>query len=205
MLPFLCGEPAVGFSIWFSESDPLDWRLGISDYIKTAKNFVGKVKDLAEAVTTLSSSLSSSTFSTKDILKKVTDKIKDSVSSFKDNLSEINPSDKDWKDLAVSIQEAADKIASAIPDGGWGSKTPHIGYVHDISSTIAYHLIAVRALDLAFPLKPRWGVDKFQMIRPRLTGCYVIGSDRIATETGKMLGGDTPVWIYWYRYDCCVF
>jgi len=201
VLPLVCGRPHFPVFVWFSEADPIDWRLGLKDYLHAAAGLSGKALKLARLLRNLSSSLSSPNFS----LDAVLNKLRDSVRSFLKGLKDIKPSSSDWQEVFSKVQETADRVASAIPDAGWGSKTPHIGYVHDVSSTIAYHLMAVRALDLAFPLKPRWGVDKFQMVLPTRTGCYKLGSDRIRTETGKMVGGETPVWIYWYRYDCCVF
>ena len=201
VLSMVCDKPDFSLFVWFSESDPIDWRLGFRDYLSQVKGLPAKISRLAQGLRNLSSTLSSPSFSPEGILNR----LRVSTETFTDSLRQINPSQSDWKELLTKVQDAADKVGRAIPDAGWGSKTPHVGYVHDVSSTIAYHLIAVRALDLAFPLKPRWGEDKFQMILPRQTGCYKLGSDRIKTETGKMLGGETPVWVYWYHYECCVF
>ena len=201
LLTAVCDRPNFSLFVWLSETDPIDWRLGVKDYVSGVKSLTGKARQLAGIFSRLSNTLSSPEYS----LNGIVDRVRTSFESFKDSVSSLHPSTSDWKELLSGLQKAADRIGKHIPDAGWGSKTPHIGYVHDVSSTIAYHLMAVRALDLAFPLKPRWGVDKFQMILPTQTGCYKLGSDRIRTETGKMVGGETPVWIYWYRYDCCVF
>jgi hypothetical protein len=201
LLPMLCGRPYLPTFVWFSEADPLDWRLGLHDYLNGVKNLPAQAQKLADDLKKLSSVLSSPVTS----LKNFASYLKNRVSGLLDSLRSQHFTQQDWKSVLEGIQKAADKTASSLPDGGWGSKKPHVGYVHDVSSTIAYHLMAVRALDLAFPLKPRWHEDKFQMVLPTKTGCYYIGDDRIKTETGKMVGGDTPVWVYWYHFECCVF
>ncbi len=201
LLPLACGRPYVPYFLWFSETDPLDWRLGMKDYLGQIRALPAKLNRLRNAITSYSSVATSPTNSIKNLVTRI---MRD-VSDFFKSLKSIKADVSDWKALLSKAQGVADRLEKAIPDGGWGSKTPHVGYVHDVSSTIAYHLMAVRALDLSFPLKPRWGVDKFQMVLPVQTGCYKLGSDRIRTETGKMLRGDTPVWIYWYRFNCCVF
>lgn len=201
ILTDVCDKPDFSLFVWLSETDPIDWRLGVRDYLSQARNLTGKARRLAGLLSNLSGSLSSPNFS----LDGIVERLRSSVQGFTENLRSLKPSSADWREVLSGMQKTADKIGRHIPDAGWGSKTPHVGYVHDVSSTVAYHLMAVRALDLAFPLKPRWGEDKFQMILPTQTGCYKLGSDRIKTETGKMVGGDTPVWIYWYHYECCVF
>ncbi|WP_456419311.1 hypothetical protein [Thermovibrio sp.] len=195
LLTAVCDRPDFSFFVWFSETDPIEWRLGLKDYLKGISGLPAKARSLLSYST--SAELSPESFASF---------LKEKLKSFKEELNSF--SQRDWKNVDVSFKaslERIDELASKVPDGGWGSKFPHIGYVHDVSSTIAYHLIAVRALDYAFPLKPRWHKDKFQMIYPVKTGCYKIGSDRIKTEAGKMLKGDTPVWIYWYKFKCCVF
>ena len=196
LLPLACGRPHVNFFVWLSETDPLQWRWGLKDYLKTLTSLPARLSRLAGAVSSFSTAFSLSPESIFDALKERLDR-------FERELRGVRESD--WKELFSAAQEGAEKLARRIPDAGWGSKTPHTGYVHDVSSTIAYHLIAVRALDYSFPLKPRWGVDKFQMVYPVKTGCYKLGEDRIRTEAGKMVGGETPVWIYWYKFECCVF
>jgi hypothetical protein len=194
-----CDEPDPVYFFWFSETDPLNWRLGLKDYLKAAGSVPKEASRLVSTVSNLSTSVSTSSLSPSSVISLLKSKLK----SLKEQISSL--SKKSWKELLESAQKGAEKLASKIPDAGWGSKTPHTGYVHDVSSTIAYHLIAVRALDYSFPLKPRWGTDKFQMVYPTHTGCYKLGDDRIKTEKGKMVGGETPVWIYWYKFECCVF
>jgi len=198
LLPLLCGRLHLDFFFWLSETDPLQWRFGLKDYLKFVAGLPQKVAGLGSTVRSFSTAMFLSPGAFLDALK-------ERIGAFKEKLSDIKAEEKDWKELMAAAQKEADKVASMIPDAGWGSKTPHTGYVHEVSSTIAYHLMAVRALDYVFPLKPRWGVDKFQMVYPTPTGCYVLGDDRIKTELGKMIGGETPVWIYWYKFECCVF
>ncbi|ADU97711.1 hypothetical protein Theam_1755 (plasmid) [Thermovibrio ammonificans HB-1] len=192
-----CDRPPSLYFLWLSETDPIQWRFGVKDYISAVASIPAKINSLVNTLSSFSSSISSSSPSA------LFQSLKDRLRGLEQKLSSYKP--EDFKELFKTLQQGADLLSKKIPDGGWGSKFPHTGYVHDISSTVAYHLMAVRALDYAFPLKPRWGVDKFQEVYPEQTGCYTLGSDRVKTEYGKLLKGETLVWIYWYRFECCLF
>jgi len=152
-----CGKSDFGFFFFASETDPLDWRFGFGDYLKAVKNLAAQVKQFLSSVQSFRNSVIGD-------LKSLPERLSKGIKDFTNKIQNLNSQNFDWKNLLEKAQEGADKLSSALPDGGWGSMTPHIGYVHEVSDVIAYHLMAVRALDLSFSLKPRWGVDKFQML-----------------------------------------